>query len=89
MMRIVAKVLRKAANVGHCEVRSPGRSREPAPCGSLRSRTSRVMAMAKTPSLNASTRTVSFCSGVPDRPMPFHDVHSRVHGHFRTRSFRV
>src|SRR5712692_8946294 len=65
MTRIVAKLVRYARYVGHWPrraARSPPEAPASAGLGTLTSRMSSVMAIAKMPSLNASTRPVSFSS---------------------------
>src|ERR1041385_7341241 len=62
MMPIVMKLVRNAAYEGHSST-SSGDSMDPGvPCGTRSSRARSVIAIAKTPSLNASTRAVSLCS---------------------------
>ena len=63
MISIVVKLVTKAKKIGHC-VSKPFRRVPPTLVGSLRPRTSSVMAKAKTPSLKASRRAVSFASNL-------------------------
>src|SRR3989449_11048764 len=61
MMRTLTKLVTNAKNAGHSSMR-PWDSETPLPAGSRRFNASSVIANAKTPSRNASRRTVSSSS---------------------------
>src|SRR5450759_1734665 len=65
MMPMVTKLSANAAKLGHLS--ASALISEPVPVGTLRSSTSRVMATAKTPSLNASRRSVFIAAGLRRR----------------------
>jgi len=65
IIRMVMKLVTRARKVGHSSSRPGRRGVAPPAVGSFRFRTSNVIANAKTPSLNASRRPVSFSSNRP------------------------